>query len=282
MPRGYRLFFVAAFIAIVLAFGLARILQPQQPDFAGDRGYQEQATSYRAGGSSCEPAKIRSLPVGLRQSKADSCAEAEEQHREAANNLIENRRSAVATEAAAVAGAAQARIEAWGAGIGFLTLFAAIAAALFAERAAFHTKVSADSYRSREKAELVPALKQTPGVVQAIAKNMGPTRATVLISNSSLFEKPPKPIPFIFPGAGRMSVAVEGNSEYDLGCFKMQSVPEFFLIGAIIYEDAFGGIELMKASFKMDTVNMSWAPYWDLDWSEWERETEKARRSKKR
>ena len=147
MSSGLRLFIGTSVIALIGAIALALLLQPQQPNFAGDRGYQEQPAGYRAGGSSCEPAKVRSLPIRLRQSKADSCAEAEEQHREATNNLIEARRAAIATEAGAIYTAIQARIEAFGAGLGFLTLIAAIAAAAFARKAAVHTGESVEEAR---------------------------------------------------------------------------------------------------------------------------------------
>jgi hypothetical protein len=147
MTKGQWVFGGIALAAIILAAALAIFLQPEQPNFAGDRGYQEQAASYRAGGSGCEPAKISALPAKLRQGKADTCAKAEEEHRQTTNSLIENRRAAIATEASAAYTAAQARIEAWGAGIGFLTLIAAIAAATFAKKAADHTERGASEGR---------------------------------------------------------------------------------------------------------------------------------------
>jgi hypothetical protein len=97
----------------------------------------------QAGGSDCAPSKINLVPARERQAKADACAEAEEQHREAADNLIESRRAAQAAEAGAVASAAQARIEAWSSAIGLLTLLAAVAAAWFAKKAANHTESGA-------------------------------------------------------------------------------------------------------------------------------------------
>jgi hypothetical protein len=145
MSRPDRLFVIGAAAALALALIFGWFLQPEQPKLAGDGGYQEQSASYRAGGSSCEPAKIRALAPALRQAKADACAEGQEQHREAANNFIENRRAAIAAEASAAYTATQARIEAWGAAIGLLTLVAAVAAAFFAKRAAEHTEAGAEA-----------------------------------------------------------------------------------------------------------------------------------------
>jgi hypothetical protein len=133
--------FAGAAGIVALILGIA--LQPQQPNLAGDRGYQEQTSSYRAGGAGCEPEKIKALPIQMRERKAYACEDTQDQHREAANNFMEIRRSAIAAEASAVATSNQARIEAWGAAIGFLTLMAAAAAALFAKKAADHTDRSA-------------------------------------------------------------------------------------------------------------------------------------------
>ncbi len=143
MPRGYRSVIVVAvgFLA-VLPVGYA--LQPEQPQLTGDSGYQEQAASYRAGGAQCEPSAIARLAARKRADKAGACEQAEEQHREAANNLIEARRSASAADASAIATYQQARIAAWATALGLATLLAAIAAAWFAKRAADETMRSAN------------------------------------------------------------------------------------------------------------------------------------------
>jgi len=152
MTKGDKAFLAVASFVLVLGVVFATWLQPKQPNFAGDSGYQEQPTSYRAGGAGCEPAKVNLLPLTERQSKADACAQAQEQHREATDNLIENRRAAVASEGSAIYTAIQARIEAWGAAFGLLTLLAAIAAAYFAKKAADHTEESANIAREASRA----------------------------------------------------------------------------------------------------------------------------------
>jgi hypothetical protein len=165
MTKGDRIFVGAALVAAFLAFLLGWSLQPEQPRIAGDSGYQEESVNYRAGGSGCDPAKINFIPSGERSAKADACAAAEEQHREAANNLIESRRAAIAAEEGAIYTAAQARIEAWGAALGLLTLLAAVAAAWFAKKAADHTETGSkaaqaalEDERARTKVELRPWL----------------------------------------------------------------------------------------------------------------------------
>lgn len=144
MPRGYRLFVFALIGFVALAFASGWALQPQEPNIRGDSGFRAIDTAYQAGGADCQPSKIGALAIGLRQSKADACADAKEEHREAANELVEARRSADAANAQAVAAYDQARIAGWGFGAGIATLFAAVAAAVFAERAAHHTKRGAD------------------------------------------------------------------------------------------------------------------------------------------
>lgn len=145
MSRGYRLFFATAFGCIILAVALGLWLQPEKPNLPGEKGFQEQSHTYQAGGANCQPAKISVLPIRLRQRKADACAEAEQQHRESANGIVEARRAASAADAQAISANQQARIATWGGIVGALTLFAAIGAAVFAERAAFQTKRSADA-----------------------------------------------------------------------------------------------------------------------------------------
>jgi hypothetical protein len=77
-----------------------------------------------------------------RLAKAEACAKAEEEHREATNGLIEARRAADAADASANSAYQQAGIAAWGLSAGIVTLAAALGAAIFAERAAYHTKRS--------------------------------------------------------------------------------------------------------------------------------------------
>ncbi|HEY1607443.1 MAG TPA: hypothetical protein VGF77_17795 [Allosphingosinicella sp.] len=154
MPKGYRLFLAAVVGSIVLGIVFGWTLQPAKPHLSGDSGYRKQPVSYRAGGAGCERSKIGELPVRLRQRKADSCADAEEQHRSAANSVIEARRAAGAADASAIAAYQQARVAAWGFGTGVVILFAAISAALFAKAAADHTEAGANETRRIGEAQV--------------------------------------------------------------------------------------------------------------------------------
>ncbi|WP_169476901.1 hypothetical protein [Novosphingobium sp. SG919] len=145
MAPGYRLFFFTAFLSLVIAVALGSLLQPERPNLVGSIGQREQPNFYRAVGSDCQPARISVLPVKLRTRKADACAKAEEQYREANDSLVQARRAADAADASAIVAYEQTRIAAWGFSAGILTLLAAFAAAFFAERAAHHTKRSADA-----------------------------------------------------------------------------------------------------------------------------------------
>jgi hypothetical protein len=145
VTRTLRIFIPTLALAglIALAFGYA--LQPEKPHLSGDGGYREQAGTYNAGGASCEPAQIETLPSGVRERKAEACADAKEQHRTATNGVIEARRAADAADASAVAAYDQARIAAWGMGVGIVTLIAAVFAAAFAASASHHTRRGADA-----------------------------------------------------------------------------------------------------------------------------------------
>ena len=146
-------------LAAASIVGLA--LQPQKPRLAGDAGYQEDHPAYRPGGSNCEPASVERLKGAERLRRADACQEAAEQHRLQANDLIQQRRAANAAEASAAFAYQQTRIGAWGLALGFVTMFAAIAAAMYArdaaqeaKRAADETKRSADAFINAERAWL--------------------------------------------------------------------------------------------------------------------------------
>jgi len=145
ISQNYRAFFVASVVCLLIATIFGMLLQPEKPTLAGDGAFLEEPTSYRAGGGQCEPSKIGSLPIRLRERRAEVCAEAEQQHRETANSIIEARRAANAADASVIIAYQQTKIAAWGFSAGIITLLAAVAAAMFAERAAYHTKRSADA-----------------------------------------------------------------------------------------------------------------------------------------
>ncbi|MCC4256724.1 MULTISPECIES: hypothetical protein [Sphingobium] len=136
---------IAAICGIVFTAGLlALLLYPEQPNLAGNAGYQGQAADYRAGGYDCQPQAIDALPRRKREERAVSCKEAEEEHRLKTDDLIQQRRAAQAAEASSILTYQQTVIGALGLAFGFVTMVAAIGAAIYARYAANETRRGAD------------------------------------------------------------------------------------------------------------------------------------------
>lgn len=162
MLRGNRHYILTSglviFIALAAAAWVGQRLQPEKPRLTGERGFQEIDRAYQAGGAGCNPARINALIGQTAEREKDRCQDAKEQHREAANGLIESRRQADAADASAIAAYEQTKIAGWGVGLGFVTMVAAILAALFAERAAHYTKKSQMAFVEAEKPRLIISL----------------------------------------------------------------------------------------------------------------------------
>ncbi|EQB06244.1 hypothetical protein [Sphingobium baderi] len=129
---------------ILTAALLALLLYPEQPNLAGNAGYQGQAADYRTGGYDCQPATVDALSRRERTKRAISCKEAEEEHRLKTDDLIQQRRAAHAAEASAILTYQQTIIGALGLAFGFITMLAAIGAAIYARHAANETRRGAD------------------------------------------------------------------------------------------------------------------------------------------
>jgi hypothetical protein len=149
MPRGYRnaIFAVVGIVLIsLLAAAIAyAILKPEPPKFAGEEGYQEISRTYQAGDPGCQPSALKSLKPKQAERRKYACADAAEQHRFNANNLIEYRRAADAADASARFSYQQTRITVVGALLGIMTMAAAIIAAVFAGMAAYETNRGANA-----------------------------------------------------------------------------------------------------------------------------------------
>jgi hypothetical protein len=130
-----------------------------------DSGYEAISASYEAGGTGCKPRILNRLATRKRERETYRCQEAEEQHREATDALIEARRQADAADAGAILSFKETGITAWGAGLGFVTMMAAIGAALFAERAAHHTKRSANIASTANRPWIAIGLRLRDGLV---------------------------------------------------------------------------------------------------------------------
>lgn len=134
-PRSHRGILFAAGIALAIGSMLWG-LYPEEPYLSGEAGYQEKDPAYHPGGRNCQPYALSRLTWLEALERSDACRESAEQYRLAANDLIQQRRSAYAAEAAAISAYSQAWVSLWGAIFSFLTLCAAIAAALYAKKAA--------------------------------------------------------------------------------------------------------------------------------------------------
>ena len=157
---------VAAVGVLTTAAIVGAALQPEEPELSGNAGYEEPHSTYRPGGSNCEPAAVEQLKGPARVRRIDACQDAAEQHRLNANDLIQQRRAADAAETSAVFAYEQTHIGAWSLALGFVTMFAAIAAAMYARDAAKETKRGADisekSFSSLERPYLFVEAVEAP------------------------------------------------------------------------------------------------------------------------
>ncbi|WP_428332358.1 hypothetical protein [Novosphingobium sp.] len=250
MDNGYRLFAASVSACIAMSLLIGWFLQPKPQYLADDSGYRGQASSYRAGGPSCSPAQIGSLPVRLRQRRADACAEKEEGHREATDSVIEARRSAIAANAQANFIRDQTGIAAWAFGAGITTLIAATAAAVFAERAAYHTKRSADLAENAERGRLIfkhasnSFEQDKPGLwLVAIAfANVGRTYAIVETATYDgwSLNLDYQTFPEKFPRTDRLNRAIAPGDDIVIASVRLQRGGKGNIAGYIDYIDVVG------------------------------------------
>jgi hypothetical protein len=180
---------IAGLIIVAAGAGyLASSLSPEKPNLASNSGYQGQATSYRAGGADCQPTEIKPLSNGERARRAVACQEAEEEHRLKTDDLIQQRRSADAANAMTILSYEQTKIATWGIALGFITMFAAIAAAFYARSAAVHSDNSHKTFINAERAVLrvvraneaiITGHGNGRGVIAVTFKNIGRTPARI-------------------------------------------------------------------------------------------------------
>ena len=152
MSEGNRRLVLAVGVVGFLAFAIAWLTFPSIPHLDQFHYGDARSVSYRPGGRQCEPtalAATRNSKVGL--DRAENCQKQAEEYRQSSDDLIQQTRAANAAEAQAKI-ASQGLWTAWFQTIGgFITLAAAIAAAIFARDAAKEGRRSADeAERSRE------------------------------------------------------------------------------------------------------------------------------------
>jgi hypothetical protein len=138
-------FIVGAALWVSAALILYAFLAPSPPYLS--RGQMQQAShaEYRPGGSRCDPARLNRLKGREATVERDRCQEAAEEHRLKAEDLVQQTRSAEASESVADLTFEQSQMMAAGTAIGFLTLVAAVYAVLYARRAAEEARRSSNA-----------------------------------------------------------------------------------------------------------------------------------------
>lgn len=142
MLRGYWRFIVTAVVCLAISVAVWFGLSPQKPELPPHPDNKAQAADYRAGGGNCSPQVLAGLTGKPKASETDRCAEAAEQHRLQANDLIQQTRAADAAQSGARTAYDATRIALAGLVAGILTLIAAMAAAYYARRAFVHSSES--------------------------------------------------------------------------------------------------------------------------------------------
>lgn len=135
MSNGYWRFVIAAFICLVLGSGVWLAFSPERPNLPTYQYGQGPEASYQAGGSGCKPEALARLRGEKAATEANRCAEASEEHRLKSDDLVQQTRSATATEVSAGFAYEVTRLTLVGLIIGLFTTVAAGFAAYYARRA---------------------------------------------------------------------------------------------------------------------------------------------------
>lgn len=186
MPRSNWNFIASVVGCLIVACALWALLRPSEPRLPGYQQTEQQDSTYRPGGSRCEPLALARLSGTEALKERESCKEAAEEHRLKGNDLIQQTRAADAAAEGVALNYQQTVLLLAGTIIGFFTLVAAIFAALFAKAAADHTKLAnAVAFRDRRDGNeavitytIGAVLATNACEVRAILRNVGKTRAT--------------------------------------------------------------------------------------------------------
>ncbi len=145
MSDSNRLLIAALGLVALIAFGIAWSTWPSVPRLSDYGEASPRNSQYAPGGSKCEPATLAAITSAReRLREADACAKEAEEYRQNTADLIQQTRAADAAQAQADI-ASQVLWTGWFQTIGgFLTLCAAVAAAIYARDAAREGKRSAD------------------------------------------------------------------------------------------------------------------------------------------
>ena len=143
---------------ITLAIGIGTLPHsPTTQQFRYDNPYNE---NYRPGGSECEPATLaRIASTKVRLSKTEDCQKQAEEYRQNSDDLTQQTRAANAAQAQADI-ASQQLWTGWLQTLGgFLTLAAAVGAAIYARDAAKHTREGNEITQQAQRAWVTVDIK---------------------------------------------------------------------------------------------------------------------------
>lgn len=242
-----------AFIASIIAI----ITWPRVPTLEPYTDQGARAEQIRPVSLACSPVTIAAIRDGReRTSRADACAEKVEEHRLSTNDLIQQTRAADAAGAQAII-AGQGLWTAWFQTIGsFITLAAAIGAAIYARAAALETKRSADAAdeslryfvdieRARIVAEPIGATPYADHIIMANLQLSNIGRSTAAIAECRSAMMAGVTFPAEFPVTCRIDTVIKMDESYQSGCIpidtrKLEELP--FVGGYVEYQSAFGAI----------------------------------------
>ena len=146
MLKGYRGIVAALGLVALLAITVGAITWPIVPALQRYSYDRPDTEDYLPGGRKCDPSSIAAIPVGgKRLGQAEACEEKAQTYRHDRNDLVQQTRAADAAEAQAEI-SSQGLWTAWLQTLGgFLTLCAAVGAAIYARDAAVQGKRGAEA-----------------------------------------------------------------------------------------------------------------------------------------
>jgi hypothetical protein len=209
MLRGYR-GYIAAAVGIGLAIAALGAFALRPVDLPSYQELQGPKANYRPGGTSCDPARLRSIPGGNAPNERIRCEDAAEEYRLKRNDLVQQARSANAAEALVAFTYRQTGLLLVGTILGLLTLGAAAYAAWYAKRAAeaaekdlAHSLHSARPHLNAEDESVVIDENADPQfVARVVLRNVGGTPAEDLKGFILVM--------FLYFNGGRVRVRDEG------------------------------------------------------------------------
>jgi hypothetical protein len=221
MSGGHRGEYIAVGLVALATVALGIWNWPQIPVLHSYSYSDPRNENYQPGGKDCDPAKLTVASKATR--KRDACAKDAEEYRQNSDDLIQQTRAADAAQAQADIASQSLWLTLFQTLGGFLTLFAAGAAAWFARDAANHTKDSVSETRRIGEAQVRGYLTGvsaqvgfTPGggaIINCVVRNTGqsPIRR-IAISGDLAIQVGPEKYNFF-----KIADAAHENMRWDIG-----------------------------------------------------------------